>query len=161
MLLAKVVLIVAKCIVNCLWKFNRSNITGVLIVAKCIVNTCRIIAVIKGSNVLIVAKCIVNGTARVNVLSNLFVLIVAKCIVNLKYCLLKRPPSSGINSSKVYCKFRSCSYRIKKYIVLIVAKCIVNKSSKRISYIWTIVLIVAKCIVNREVAKKVGKRVEY
>ena len=54
----------------------------------------------------------------------------------------------GINSSKVYCKYRSLSPFFQAYFVLIVAKCIVNNYSKVENITESNVLIVAKCIVN-------------
>ena len=83
-------------------------------------------------------------------------------IVNLIY--------TGINSSKVYCKYSiqffpelfffvlivaKCIVNVKKYLndatienVLIVAKCIVNDTVVDKLTFMSIVLIVAKCIVN-------------
>ena len=56
--------------------------------------------------------------------------------------------SNCINSSKVYCKFISCSSISSNPSVLIVAKCIVNaKIESNIEELEN-VLIVAKCIVN-------------
>ena len=54
------------------------------------------------------------------------VLIVAKCIVNLDGNIRDQKNTKGINSSKVYCKWRRKYREWRKQCVLIVAKCIVN-----------------------------------
>ena len=56
-------------------------------------------------NVLIVAKCIVNAIVGAIIEASVFVLIVAKCIVNERFFKELKIKNSGINSSKVYCKF--------------------------------------------------------
>ena len=55
--------------------------------------------------VLIVAKCIVNLYIAFAKEFDPFVLIVAKCIVNSLHASLSFAVASGINSSKVYCKY--------------------------------------------------------
>ena len=54
----------------------------------------------------------------------------------------------GINSSKVYCKYRNKRRYSYFCTVLIVAKCIVNIFEISIKICSIKVLIVAKCIVN-------------
>nr|DAJ49445.1 MAG TPA: hypothetical protein [Caudoviricetes sp.] len=56
--------------------------------------------------------------------------------------------SNCINSSKVYCKFISCSSISSNPSVLIVAKCIVNIRYGTAPLRSCIVLILAKCIVK-------------
>ena len=76
--------------------------------------------------VLIVAKCIVNTIFSVVVASFQPVLIVAKCIVNTIMDSMFIGTVGCINSSKVYCKFKSEYTGQNRRNVLIVAKCIVN-----------------------------------
>ena len=54
----------------------------------------------------------------------------------------------GINSSKVYCKYRYLIMHRLQMEVLIVAKCIVNNRTVKALTGQKKVLIVAKCIVN-------------
>ena len=70
--------------VYCKWLFPeiREGWKVVLIVAKCIVNVLSVAAVVGFTKVLIVAKCIVNFTKEVYLIKYGNVLIVAKCIVN-------------------------------------------------------------------------------
>ena len=64
----------------------------------------------------------------------------------------------GINSSKVYCKWKYEIYFSPPFLyVLIVAKCIVNINIYNEGIEDYEVLIVAKCIVNIEVFSEVGK----
>ena len=62
------VLIVAKCIVNHKYYYDRSLFYNVLIVAKCIVNEKQRSTIDKLIDVLIVAKCIVNQSKEIKVL---------------------------------------------------------------------------------------------
>ena len=78
----KLVLIVAKCIVNHVLMKGVGYYGKVLIVAKCIVNLCYFTRGAFLFLVLIVAKCIVNDLLKVNKNKIEKVLIVAKCIVN-------------------------------------------------------------------------------
>ncbi len=59
--LVKIVLIVAKCIVNMTFAYGNNQDMEVLIVAKCIVNIFYPYQFIHIDPVLIVAKCIVNN----------------------------------------------------------------------------------------------------
>ena len=69
-----------KCLLIHYIRFNRI----VLIVAKCIVNKVEFLLDVQKVLVLIVAKCIVNFRSSSSELFSFVVLIVAKCIVNFK-----------------------------------------------------------------------------
>ena len=96
-------------------KYSYSKIItcffSVLIVAKCIVNVRTVNSLRNGIKVLIVAKCIVNRLEALSFILFTLVLIVAKCIVNDYTLFHLYFQVFCINSSKVYCKYRSAVYQ--------------------------------------------------
>ena len=99
------VLIVAKCIVNCLYSAYISFNIRVLIVAKCIVNFFVEIWQRRYDRVLIVAKCIVNVYLMHSYISKPVSINSSKVYCKCKYLAYILSISHCINSSKVYCKF--------------------------------------------------------